>query len=387
MRYEQLELMGKLPDRADYEKVYSGRLDDIEYNDKLEGIFVKFNMNRPDDFEGHSLSVSDIVVIEDENGKKAHYVDDIGFKDITDIFLEREQDTQQKEVPLTVGVIEKYGLEIDFKEIDRIILRTENEQYESGYDSEGHERKDNFSHSTTDVSIHYSENDYSLMREDDNEDAILIGRDHIAITIDAALTEIHNFLDESFDGRDKSVYIKYDDGRTQYINAEKLLEAARAERTAEPIRRKPGIEIKVGDRFLYNDREYTVTSEKGIYPYEVGVSYEEKTGDISYEVTSNINRYKLAENGIFLGNSDKEKQENIQSPVGTENYRGYHQTLKKLPPFPLQYLFEAFPLYMQPFSFAPLYQRPFRQRTNRLCQPYGQTFPHTKLLNHSEYSP
>ena len=240
-------------------------------------------------------------------------------KDITDIFLERAQDTQQKEVPLTVGVIEKYGLEIDFKEIDRIILRTENEQYEGGYDSEGHERKDNFSHSTTDVSIHYSENDYSLMREDDNEDVILIGRDHIAITIDAALTEIQNFLDESFDDRDKSVYIKYDDGRTQYINAEKLLEAARAERTAEPIRMKPGSEIEVGDRFLYNDREYTVTSEKGIYPYEVGVSYEEKTGDISYEVTSNINRYKLAENGIFLGNSDKEKQENIQSPVGTEN--------------------------------------------------------------------
>lgn len=319
MRYEQLELMGKLPDRANYEKVYSGRLDDIEYNDKLEGIFVKFNMNRPDDFDGHSLSVSDVVVIEDENGKKAHYVDDIGFKDITDIFLERAQDTQQKEVPLTVGVIEKYGLEIDFKEIDRIILRTENEQYEGGYDSEGHERKDNFSHSTTDVSIHYSENDYSLVREDDNKDAILIGRDHTAITIDAALTEIQDFLDESFDDRDKSVYIKYDDGRTQYINAEKLLEAARAERTAEPIRMKPGSEIEVGDRFLYNDREYTVTSEKGIYPYEVGVSYEEKTGDISYEVTSNINRYKLAENGIFLGNSDKEKQENIQSPVGTEN--------------------------------------------------------------------
>ncbi len=317
--FDHLQIMGNLPDRADYEKVYSGRLDDIEYNDKLEGIFVKFNMNRPDDFEGHSLSVSDIVVIEDENGKKAHYVDDIGFKDITDIFLEREQDTQQKEVPLTVGVIEKYGLEIDFKEIDRIILRTENEQYEGGYDSEGHERKDNFSHSTTDVSIHYSENDYSLVREDDNKDAILIGRAHIAITIDAALTEIQNFLDESFDDRDKSVYIKYDDGRTQYINAEKLLEAARAERTAEPIRRKPGGEIEVGDRFLYNDREYTVTSEKGIYPYEVGVSYEEKTGDISYEVTSNINRYKLAENGIFLGNSDKEKQENIQSPVGTEN--------------------------------------------------------------------
>ena len=317
--FDHLQIMGNLPDRADYEKVYSGRLDDIEYNDKLEGIFVKFNMNRPDDFEGHSLSVSDIVVIEDENGKKAHYVDDIGFKDITDIFLERAQDTQQKEVPLTVGVIEKYGLEIDFKEIDRIILRTENEQYEGGYYSEGHERKDNFSHSTTNVSIHYSENDYSLMREDDNEDAILIDRDHIAITIDAALTEIQNFLDESFDDRDKSVYIKYDDGRTQYINAEKLLEAARAERTAEPIRRKPGSEIEVGDRFLYNDREYTVTSEKGIYPYEVGVSYEDKTGDISYEVTSNINRYKLAENGIFLGNSDKEKQENIPSPVGTEN--------------------------------------------------------------------
>ena len=321
--YEQLDLMGQLPDNMNYEQVYSGNLDEIEGDNKLEGLFIKFNFRRPDDFKGHSLSVSDVVVINDENGKTAHYVDDMGFRDITDIFLERAQDTQQKEVPLTVGVIEKYGLEIDFKEIDRIILRTENEQYEGGYDSEGHERKDNFSHSTTDVSIHYSENDYSLMREDDNEDAILIGRDHIAITIDAALTEIQNFLDESFDDRDKSVYIKYDDGRTQYINAEKLLEAARAERTAEPIRRKSGSEIEVGDRFLYNDREYTVTSEKGIYPYEVGVSYEEKTGDISYEVTSNINRYKLAENGVFLANPEKESEKNEQtqenSPVGN-NY-------------------------------------------------------------------
>ena len=54
-----------------YEKVYEG--DNLE---NLEDIFFHFNMRRPTDFRGHSLSVSDIVVL---NGEK-FYCDRIGWK-------------------------------------------------------------------------------------------------------------------------------------------------------------------------------------------------------------------------------------------------------------------------------------------------------------------
>lgn len=52
-----------------YEKVYEGNVGEYDSENKLlEDLFVKFNVNHPSDFKGHSLSVSDIVVL--ENGKK-----------------------------------------------------------------------------------------------------------------------------------------------------------------------------------------------------------------------------------------------------------------------------------------------------------------------------
>lgn len=74
--------MGQKPDPKNYENVYSGKLDDIPSKNKLEGIFTMFNIDYPKDFKGRSLSVSDIVVLNDENGKSAHYVDSFGYKDI-----------------------------------------------------------------------------------------------------------------------------------------------------------------------------------------------------------------------------------------------------------------------------------------------------------------
>ena len=47
---------------------------------QLEAIFRKFNLERPDDFTGHSLSVSDVVVVRDQ----AFYVDSFGFKPLPD---------------------------------------------------------------------------------------------------------------------------------------------------------------------------------------------------------------------------------------------------------------------------------------------------------------
>lgn len=80
---------------------------------------------------------------------------------------------------------------------------------------------------------------------------------------------------------------------------------------ADTGRKKSGNEVEVGDVFLYNGREYTVESEKGIYPDDVGISYLEQTGGVTYLATQNIDRYKLAENGVFLGNPTKEQEKEI----------------------------------------------------------------------------
>ena len=63
--YEALKRQGKEPDIDHYDVVYIAPLS--SYTDQtamLEGLYTKFNVDRPEDFRGHSLSVSDIVALE-----------------------------------------------------------------------------------------------------------------------------------------------------------------------------------------------------------------------------------------------------------------------------------------------------------------------------------
>lgn len=73
-----------------YDEVYSGNLADIDFKQhKLDGIYQKFNIDHPADFRGHSLSVSDVIVL-NQNGKDtAYYVDSFGFKELPEFFKER----------------------------------------------------------------------------------------------------------------------------------------------------------------------------------------------------------------------------------------------------------------------------------------------------------
>lgn len=91
--YERLKEAGKRPEFHNYEKVFSGSSEMLNagsgnVGDQLEAIYKKFNNDRPDDFKGHSLSVSDVVVLD----KKAYYVDSIGFQPLRDFMpLERRR--------------------------------------------------------------------------------------------------------------------------------------------------------------------------------------------------------------------------------------------------------------------------------------------------------
>ena len=86
--YSLAEKHGEPAKPENYDLVYSGSLDEFKDENKLEAIYTKFNLDRPEDFKGHSLSVSDIIVMNNE----ANYVDSYGFVDVSDKFLGKEKE-------------------------------------------------------------------------------------------------------------------------------------------------------------------------------------------------------------------------------------------------------------------------------------------------------
>lgn len=71
--------------REDYRLEYVAPLTEA---DTLDTIYERFNIDHPEDFQGHSLSVSDIVVMNRDGEVKAYFVDSSGFTDVTEEFLE-----------------------------------------------------------------------------------------------------------------------------------------------------------------------------------------------------------------------------------------------------------------------------------------------------------
>ena len=78
--YDYLESHGLSVKSDDYQNIYRG---DLEEGMTLEGLYEKFNLYRPEDFKGHSLSVGDVVLLNQSGQKQAFFVDTIGFKEIS----------------------------------------------------------------------------------------------------------------------------------------------------------------------------------------------------------------------------------------------------------------------------------------------------------------
>ena len=87
MNMSFIESHGMQIKKEDYKLVYVGEL---LGNTSLDDIFERFNIDRPEDFRGHSLSVSDIVVLNDGEKVTAHFVDSISFEQL-DSFLNLEE--------------------------------------------------------------------------------------------------------------------------------------------------------------------------------------------------------------------------------------------------------------------------------------------------------
>ncbi len=126
---ESLKRRGIIKDNLDaikpenYNLVYVGELSELSKDfirlqtqgDKLEALYEKFNIDHPADYKGHSLSVSDIVVLHENGKNSAHFVDSVGFTMLPDFLREiegiKEQEADKAEKGLTDE--EKQFLETD----------------------------------------------------------------------------------------------------------------------------------------------------------------------------------------------------------------------------------------------------------------------------------
>lgn len=80
------------------------------YLQKMEDLYVKFNIDHPDDFRGHSMSVSDIVALKVVGEVSFHYVDSVGFQKLEN-FMKSENYLKNAEM----------AMEDDYGMIDGII--------------------------------------------------------------------------------------------------------------------------------------------------------------------------------------------------------------------------------------------------------------------------
>ena len=111
--YERLLKAGLKPDFKTYDKMYEAdvsMLSGKSTGEKLESAFYVFNQERPEDFKGHSLSVSDVVVLDDT----AYYVDSVGFKPLKDFIpLEIQQSRFLDTLPQTLQGVSDNAAELE----------------------------------------------------------------------------------------------------------------------------------------------------------------------------------------------------------------------------------------------------------------------------------
>ena len=97
--YDRLQAAGLTVDKANYTEVYAAPL---TAGTTLEDIYRTFNVDYPADFKGHSLSVSDVVVLHQNGQDTAHYCDSVGFQQVPEFLRENplrtaELSTEQNE--------------------------------------------------------------------------------------------------------------------------------------------------------------------------------------------------------------------------------------------------------------------------------------------------
>ena len=97
---ERLQKEGGKVDRDNYNLVYEAEL---KPGTTLDDLYYQFNMEHPADFRGHSMSVSDIVVLHQGDEDMAFYVDRFGFTEVPEFLLEKVEDLELNEAAYKLG--------------------------------------------------------------------------------------------------------------------------------------------------------------------------------------------------------------------------------------------------------------------------------------------
>ena len=110
MNSQYLREHGLEPAFDHYEAVYSGALpSDGSTEARLDDLYMKFNTAHPQDFTGHSLSVSDIVVLKQQGAVSSHYVDSVGFVQLPaflpDNYLKNAEMSMEDDYGMIDGII------------------------------------------------------------------------------------------------------------------------------------------------------------------------------------------------------------------------------------------------------------------------------------------
>lgn len=196
-----LEQRGYAVDFDNYDLIYSGKLAE---NTTLEDLFYRFNEERPADFTGHSMSVSDVVVFKRDGEITAHYVDSVGFKEIPDFLPEQKQEQFERELITESPVIDlpEHWLHVDLAEV-RSVTFDITDVAARGAEEELYRTTREFSYDP--------ESKHIMMAEVSND---LFDTGHeTPVKHEDAIAEIKGILAQYHDNLD--VTIRYEDGRTE----------------------------------------------------------------------------------------------------------------------------------------------------------------------------
>ena len=239
---ESLKRMGITKDNFDaiipenYELIYVGNLSELQeqtQDETLEAIYEKFNIDHPEDYRGHSLSVSDIVVLHQNGENSAHFVDSFGFTGLPDFIQTLEGVKEQEaEIDTSGQDVHKSELEKQEKEPSDNTLEDGDEIIDLGDEKEqvlADMKKSLEIGEETELAFQIADRYISIQEVDGGYDYSIMGADYKEIdggvydnpdvTIREALTDIiddlksapdHNGAKGSIKEKDELIPIDYD---------------------------------------------------------------------------------------------------------------------------------------------------------------------------------
>ena len=231
---ESLKRMGITKDNFDaikpenYELIYVGNLSELQEQtegETLGAIYEKFNIDHPEDYRGHSLSVSDIVVLHQNGENSANFVDSFGFTGLPDFIqtLERVKE-QEAEIDTSGQDVQKSEQEKQKPETSNNTLEEGDEIIDLGDEKEqvlADMKKSLENGEETELAFQIADRYISIQEVDGGYDYSIMGADYKEIdggvydnpdvTIREALTDIIDDLKSAPDHNGAKGNIKDDD--------------------------------------------------------------------------------------------------------------------------------------------------------------------------------